>query len=119
MGIASQAQLSLDARAFIHSERQRQQDSMRFYSSTGALFQPSPFSQSEGKRPKKKSKFIPRKAAVKMTEQARTFFKTLLESNPEKAGVLLNYDQSSTGEPRMVFSFDFVAKDGISPMDEG
>lgn len=56
---------------------------------------------------------------MQLTEKARTFFKALLESNPEKAGVILNYDQSSTGEPRMVFSFDFVNKEGISGLDEG
>ena len=69
--------------------------------------------------PRRKRQFIPRKAAVKLTDRARTFFKALLESNPEKLGVILNYQQASSGQPRMVFSFGFVTKDQISPEDEG
>lgn len=76
-------------------------------------------SSSSNKRRKKKSKFIPRKAAVQLTEKARTLFKRLLESNPSKDGILLNYQQSSTGEPRMVFSFSFVTKDQLVEEDEG
>jgi hypothetical protein len=67
----------------------------------------------KGKRRRKE--FIPRKAAVELTEQARLFFQRLL-SNPPRAeiiGILLNYDQSTTGEPRMVFSFSFVTAEDI------
>ena len=69
--------------------------------------------------PRRKRQFIPRKAAVTLTDRARTFFQALLESNPEKIGVILNYQQASSGQPRMVFSFAFVTKDQISPEDEG
>jgi hypothetical protein len=67
----------------------------------------------KGKRRRKE--FIPRKAAVELTERARLFFQRLL-SNPPRAeiiGILLNYDQSTTGEPRMVFSFSFVTAEDI------
>ena len=100
----------------LHLGHHSLQCSIGTHSSTGTCLHS--FS-TESKTPKKKSKFIPRKSAVQLTEKARTFFKALLESNPEKAGVILNYDQSSTGEPRMVFSFDFVNKEGISGLDEG
>ena len=68
---------------------------------------------------KKKLKFIPRKAAVELTEKARTLFQKLLENHPTRDGILLNYTQSSTGEPRMVFSFSFVSKDELVDQDEG
>jgi len=68
---------------------------------------------------KKKRKYVPRKAAVEMTDKARKFFQRLLESNPEKSGIMLNYTQASSGQPRMVFSFDFVAEDEIASDDEG
>ena len=99
----------------------KQNSTLRSYSSTCASFQTtSPFANSGGKKkPEKKSNFTPRKAAVKLTEQARTFFKALLENNPEKAGILLNYQQSSSGEPRMAFSFDFVTAENLNSMDEG
>lgn len=35
------------------------------------------------------------------------------------AGVMLNYNQSTSGQPRMVFSFDFVTQDQIHEDDEG
>ena len=35
------------------------------------------------------------------------------------AGVMLNYSQSTSGQPRMVFSFDFVTQDQITEEDEG
>jgi hypothetical protein len=68
-----------------------------------------------------KHKFIPQKAAVSMTPRARNFFRALLDnsSNPDVVGILLNYHQSSSGEPRMVFSFDFCRADQLSPLDEG
>ena len=69
--------------------------------------------------PRRKRQFIPRKAAVELSDRARTFFKDLLKSNPEKYGVILNYQQASSGQPRMVFSFGFVTKDQTSPEDEG
>jgi hypothetical protein len=68
---------------------------------------------------KKKHNFIPRKAPIELTETSRLFFKQLLESRKDAAGILLNYHQSSTGEPRMVFSFDFVKPGELGPDDEG
>ena len=60
------------------------------------------------RKKRKKKRFIPRKAAVQLTPKAREFFKKLLESDPTKKGILLDYHQASSGEPRMVFSFKFV-----------
>lgn len=75
---------------------------------------------------KKERAFVPRKAAVKLTEQARKFFKALLESQSSSSssadniiGIQLNYQQSNTGEPRMVFSFRFVTAADLGPLDEG
>jgi hypothetical protein len=71
---------------------------------------------------RKRRSFVPRKAAVQLTEKARHFFKLLLESPPRKEviGIMLNFDQSKSGEPRMVFSFSFVAADEIDcEQDEG
>eukprot|EP00934_Nitzschia_sp_Nitz4_P004281 Nitzschia sp. Nitz4//scaffold2_size372955//163014//163658//NITZ4_000415-RA/size372955-processed-gene-0.418-mRNA-1//1//CDS//3329546754//4271//frame0 len=68
---------------------------------------------------KGKKKFVPRKAAVELTDKARNFFKALLENNPSKAGIMLDYHQSTSGQPRMVFSFKFVTKDDITSEDEG
>lgn len=67
---------------------------------------------------RRRRKFIPRRAAVQLTEKARIFFKALLENSPEKDGILLNYQQASSGQPRMVFSFSFVTKDELSEEDE-
>lgn len=69
-------------------------------------------------QPRRRKEFVPRKAAVELTERARLFFKKLL-SNPPRAeiiGLLLNYDQSTTGEPRMVFSFSFVTANDLERM---
>jgi hypothetical protein len=105
-------------------QKGQQDTALRYFSNTQPLLQASsPFSGTDGAvktAPKrKKSKFMPRKAAVKMTEKTRTFFKTLLENNPDKDGVLLNYTQPASGEPRMVFAFGFVTKDELSEEDEG
>jgi hypothetical protein len=56
-----------------------------------------------------------------LTPKARNFFKALLESisNPDVVGIMLNYHQSSTGEPRMVFSFDFAKRNQLTDQDEG
>jgi hypothetical protein len=58
---------------------------------------------------------------VALTETARKFFKSLAETKQEGdvAGIILNYHQSSSGEPRMVFSFDFVKTSELGPDDEG
>ena len=82
---------------------------VRLYSSTPATRQASSPFATGGKATKtKRTKkiFVPRKAAVQMTEKARTFFKKLLAMNPEKAGVMLNYGQSSSGEVRTTATRD-------------
>jgi hypothetical protein len=55
-----------------------------------------------------------------MTDRARDFFAQLLASPPRDniVGIRLNYEQSRTGEPRMVFSFEFVAREDLHPDDE-
>lgn len=68
---------------------------------------------------RKRRKFIPRKAAVELTDRARTFFKALLEKSPQKDGIVLNYQQASSGQPRMVFTFGFVSKEELTEEDEG
>ena len=74
-----------------------------------------------GRKQKKATKFVPRKAAVKLTEKSRKFFRQLLANppRPDIIGIQLLYQQSSTGEPRMVFSFRFVTAKDLGPMDEG
>jgi hypothetical protein len=100
-----------------------------FVSSTYPVLSASPFDpKSSGslrapKKPKKsRHSFIPRIAAVQLTEKARKFFKLLLENPPRDGviGIMLNYDQSQSGEPRMVYSFSFVTAEEIDPdQDEG
>jgi len=70
---------------------------------------------------KRRNTYIPRKAAIQLTPRARKFFKGLLEhaTNPDTVGIMLMYRQSSTGEPRMVFTFDFVTKSDVGQDDEG
>jgi len=68
---------------------------------------------------------IPRKAPIKFTSKARKFFKSLLEhkiksngSDDAIVGIMLKYKQSQTGEPRMVYTFDFVKQNQITKRDE-
>jgi hypothetical protein len=68
---------------------------------------------------RKRRKFVPRKSAVQLTDTARDLFIKLLQRKPDKHGIVLDYHQSSTGEPRMVFSFRFVQKEeDLSENDE-
>jgi len=79
---------------------------------------------------KKKKKFIPPKAILNLTPKARDLFRKLLanvvkkdDSNIEEndntiIGIMLKFKQSSSGEPRMVFQFNFVAKKDIGDEDE-
>jgi len=70
---------------------------------------------------KRSHAFIPRKAPLLLTETARKFFKALLkgkEDDKNVIGIMLNYHQSSTGEPRMVFAFDFVRAGQLGKNDE-
>jgi hypothetical protein len=70
---------------------------------------------------KRSHAFIPRKAPLLLTETARKFFKALLkgkEDDKNVIGIMLNYHQSSTGEPRMVFAFYFVRADQLGKNDE-
>lgn len=79
----------------------------------------------------KKRSFVPQKAPVKLTPKARQFFKGLLEHQKQSSatenksensdtiiGIMLRYRQSTTGEPRMVYTFDFVTAQDISNQDE-
>jgi hypothetical protein len=98
------------------------QQSAAYASKTRPAFQASPFDPKSGKKAtKRRGQIIPRKAAVQLTDKARQFFRLLLEKppRPNVVGIMLNYDQSATGEPRMVFSFDFVTGDQIDAQDEG
>lgn len=84
----------------------------------------SPFDQtnpSKAPTKRRRRKFVPRKAAVELTDRARDFFRRLLNHPPreEIIGIMLEYDQSKSGQPRMVFSFEFVTKDDITEDDEG
>jgi len=102
-----------------YRQRQRQEG---FASKTFPRKQSSPFDSRNGKEEissKKKKKrrrmFVPQNAAVKLTDKARLFFKKLLKNAPNKdvIGIMLNYTQSSTGQFRMVFSFNFVTEKDI------
>ena len=42
-----------------------------------------------------------------------------VDSSSSVAGIMLKFQQSSTGEPRMVFLLDFVQMKDIGPNDEG
>ena len=73
----------------------------------------------------KKRKIIAQKAPVKLTPKARKFFKGLLEVQTQKnnkdneiIGIMLKYQQSKSGEPRMVYTFDFVTQKDLSNRDE-
>jgi len=80
-----------------------------------------PNENSSAKKRRRRLKFVPRKAAVTLTDPSRQFFRRLLEKppRPEIIGVMLHYDQASSGEPRMVFRFSFVSQDELHPNDEG
>ena len=97
--------------------RDQQNKMYRYYSASVPRKESSPFAKAKPTGGKKK--FVPRKAAVELTEKARTLFKKLLENQPSRDGILLNYNQSSSGQPRMVFSFSFVSKDELHEQDEG
>jgi len=73
------------------------------------------------KAARKPRQFIPPKAAIQLTSRARTFCRELLEntSNPEIGGIMLRFQQSASGEPRMVFSFDFIMARDLGSDDEG
>jgi len=62
--------------------------------------------------------YIPRKAAVQITESARTFFKRLLSDppRPEIVGIVLRYGQMKD-QPRMAFKFEFVTENNVSVED--
>lgn len=89
----------------------------------------SPFASNSNSKRATKHKFtksfVPPKAAINLTDKARTFFKSLLQTriqnHPETKGVMLKYQQASDGQPRMVFTFGFVSDSDIQPKmgDEG
>jgi len=63
---------------------------------------------------------MPRKAAVQLTDRARTFFHQLLADppRPEVIGVQLQYETSRVAAPRMAFTFRFVTTAEVGPYDE-
>ena len=78
----------------------------------------------------------PVKPAVQFTLTAKTFFQqlftqiqadsttTTISNNTTKTldpilGFRLLYQQSQSGQPRMVFTFDLVRKSQLGPLDEG
>lgn len=79
---------------------------------TGSLQKPIPQPTS---RNRKKPLVRQRKDPVKLTETARSIFNMLLDNKPrnEIIGIMLNYNQSKTGEPRMVFSFNYVTSNEV------
>jgi len=74
-------------------------------------------------KPKKRKPrvFVPPKAAVKLTPKARQYCLDLLDvvHNPEITGIMLRFQQSRSGEPRMVFMFEFVKVGKLGKDDEG
>jgi hypothetical protein len=119
-GLGRRTFLALANNSVLEKQSQVQVHSLRRpYSSTPILLQASSSPFAGGKKLRKKREFVPRKAAVLLTDKARTFFKSLLSNNPQKAGIMLKYHQSTTGGPRMVFSFDFVSQEELLPEDEG
>jgi len=72
-------------------------------------------------RARKPRVFVPPKAAVKLTPKARAYCRDLLDAahNPEITGIMLRFQQSRSGEPRMVFAFEFVKVGGLGKDDEG
>jgi hypothetical protein len=85
-----------------------------------------PSSSLPKKRPRRSapsSRLKMRKPPVTLTEPARNFFRQLLLSSPtirdDVIGILLDYHQSTSGQPRMVYSFRFVtATDIDESLDE-
>ena len=80
--------------------------------------------------------FTSHKAPVNLTSSSRQFFKNLLShkiSSPYDSagsdinendnntiiGIMLKYQQSLTGQPRMVFTFEFVRHEDLDENDEG
>ena len=76
--------------------------------------------KTQEKRPRRPLKVVPLKPAVDVAPKARQFFIQLLRDppRPEICGVRLSYKQASSGEPRMVFSFEFVTPDQLDKFDE-
>lgn len=87
---------------------------------SSASFDSATNTVTKAKKKRTKKIFIPRKAAVELNEKTRKFFKLLLKNAPteDTIGIMLHYDQSKTGEPRMVFSFGFVTAAELGPDDE-
>jgi hypothetical protein len=123
VGDLQQSSLSLNPynsqKLFYTTSRSILDDSKAGDGGSGVVITKTSTGETKKKRKGKKHNFVPKKAAVTMTKQAREFFRKLVAMKPEKAGIILNYDQSKTGEPRMVFSFDFVSKEQLHPRDEG
>ena len=98
----------------------------RFYSNTTTLqLQEKPTTPTQHRRRPLRSE----KPVIQLTPKARTFFQrlfsqvqpedTMTPSSDPILGFRLLYQQSQSGQPRMVFSFDFARGNQIGPMDEG
>lgn len=88
-----------------------------FSSSPLAGSSSSSSSSTNTSRPRRK-----RRAPVNLTTKTRNLLRILLSDenvpNDKVIGVILKYQQSSTGEPRMVFTFDFVEQGQLGKWDE-
>ena len=68
----------------------------------------------------KRRGLVARKEPINVTDKGRKFFLTALESTSRSdvVGIILRYQQHSSGDPRMVFSFDFVSENELHKLDE-
>lgn len=65
-------------------------------------------------------RFIPRKAAVALTQNTRSLFKKLLQNrSQEGGGIILKLQHSTSGQPRLVFTLGFIEQNDVSETDEG
>lgn len=69
-------------------------------------------------------RFIPRKAAIELTPKARKIFQQLLKNRSSSnnngcGGIILKLQHSTSGQPRMVFTFGFIDQTDVSDTDEG
>ena len=96
---------------------------LRAFSSSNATDSPFAKSHNSSATPTtaahaKLRKFVPRKAAVQLTEAARTFFQKLLQDppRPEIIGILLSYQQAAE-QVKMMYHFEFITE--VPDMAEG
>mmetsp|Transcript_23590 Transcript_23590/g.33097 ORF Transcript_23590/g.33097 Transcript_23590/m.33097 type:complete len:311 (-) Transcript_23590:132-1064(-) len=84
----------------------------RYGSSNTTTTTPKSTKQEQGRsRRRRRRIFVPAKAPLTLTPQAREFFKRLTQNTQKH--VLLDYQSSQTGEPRMVFTFTLLSQDDL------